>query len=67
MHPPERRGRLVAAALVLALLALVSGPSVRAADPMPAPVMAPLPTGTYRLDPAHASLLFRVDHMGMSN
>jgi len=67
MHPPERRGRLVAAALVLALLALVSGPSVQAADPMPAPVMAPLPAGTYRLDPAHASLLFRVDHMGMSN
>ncbi|HEX6927815.1 MAG TPA: YceI family protein [Gammaproteobacteria bacterium] len=27
----------------------------------------PVPAGTYTLDPAHASLLFRVDHLGFSN
>jgi polyisoprenoid-binding protein YceI len=34
---------------------------------MPAPVTTPLRAGTYRLDPAHASLLFRVAHLGMSH
>lgn len=31
------------------------------------PAPAPIPAGTYSLDPAHASLVFRVSHMGFSN
>ena len=46
-------------------LCLLTWPA-QAADQMPAPSAAPLPAGVYRLDPAHASLLFRVDHLGMS-
>ena len=42
------------------LLALAIAAPCRAAEPMPEPSTAPLPAGTYRLDPAHASLLFRV-------
>ncbi|MGE0044839.1 MAG: YceI family protein [Hyphomonadaceae bacterium] len=32
-----------------------------------APDVSALPAGEYRLDPAHASLIFRVDHLGFSN
>ncbi|HEV2561824.1 MAG TPA: YceI family protein [Rhizomicrobium sp.] len=31
------------------------------------PVSTPAPAGDYTLDKAHASLIFRVDHMGFSN
>lgn len=31
------------------------------------PPMDPPPAGEYRLDPAHASIVFRVDHIGFSN
>jgi polyisoprenoid-binding protein YceI len=34
---------------------------------VPAPSTAPVPAGEYTLDRAHASLLFRVDHMGFSH
>ena len=34
---------------------------------MVAPRADEIPAGTYTLDPAHASLLFRVDHLGFSN
>ena len=36
------------------------------AQSMPEPVGSP-PAGTYKLDRAHASLNFRVSHMGFSN
>jgi polyisoprenoid-binding protein YceI len=36
------------------------------AAPAPLPSDAP-PHGEYRLDPSHASLLFKVDHIGFSN
>lgn len=32
-----------------------------------APAETPAPAGTYRLDKSHASLLFKVDHIGFSN
>mgnify|MGYP001371877192 CR=1 FL=1 len=51
--------------VLLALLLFVT--PARAADEMPEPVWRPLPAGVYTLDPAHASLLFRVDHLGMSH
>ena len=49
------------------LLVLGVSAPCRAAEPMPEPSTAPLPAGTYKLDPAHASLLFRVDQLGMSH
>ena len=48
------------------LVMLTIGTPCGAADPMPEPVTTPLPSGIYKLDPAHASLLFRADHLGMS-
>ena len=59
----------VAGALVLAAC---SPPAERAHAPPPAPapakpVAADIPAGAYRLDKAHASLNFRVNHMGMSH
>jgi polyisoprenoid-binding protein YceI len=51
------------AALALAALLLPPLPT-GAADI--APLETDLPAGSYRLDPAHASLVFRVDHLSMS-
>lgn len=48
--------------------ALAAGPA-RAEDP-PAPVpfaLAPAPAGSYSLDKSHASLVFRINHLGFSN
>ena len=36
------------------------------AAPAPAPVKADVPAGEYTLDKGHGSLIFRVDHLGMS-
>lgn len=44
---------------ILVLLVFVAGSSTALA--------ATVPAGTYTLDPAHASLIFRVDHIGFSN
>jgi polyisoprenoid-binding protein YceI len=33
----------------------------------PAPVNTDLPAGAYKIDPAHASLIFKVNHLGFSN
>jgi polyisoprenoid-binding protein YceI len=63
---------------VLAVLALVAfaGCSQPASDRAPsgaqtqssaAPAVADVPAGAYRLDKTHASLTFRVSHMGFSN
>ncbi|MDX2234298.1 MAG: YceI family protein [Hyphomonadaceae bacterium] len=60
--------RLIAAA-VLAMLAACAPASAPPADAPPAPV-APaavtVPAGRYTLDKTHASLIFRVDHLGFS-
>lgn len=44
-------------------------PAAQAAPPAAAPVEEPIdvPAGAYTLDPAHTSVLFRVDHLGFSN
>jgi polyisoprenoid-binding protein YceI len=36
-------------------------------DAVPPPSTAPVPAGSYTLDKAHSSLIFRVSHMGFSN
>ena len=50
---------------VLVMLGIATPSS--AAEPVPEPVTTPLPAGVYKLYLAHASLLFRVDHLGMSH
>jgi polyisoprenoid-binding protein YceI len=62
--------RVLAAAAVAALTAL-SFPSAgadekKAADEVPLPSTAPIPAGEYRLDKMHATLLFRISHLGFS-
>src|SRR2546423_12052 len=52
-------GILVAAALVQPTLSAVPE-SIR-------PVATDVPAGEYRLDPSHASLIFRVNHLGFSH
>ena len=52
-------GALVAAALVLPTLSARSGPIT--------PVATEVPAGAYTLDPSHASLIFRVNHLGFSH
>ena len=53
---------LMACALAaLTLFSTNARPDVEAAPNTP-----DVPAGTYRLDPAHASLIFRVDHLGFS-
>lgn len=56
--------------LVLGAVALTAG--VGRSDPAPMPaetarVIQDLPAGAWRLDRAHGSLIFRVDHLGFSN
>ncbi|GAB4523158.1 MAG: YceI family protein [Amphiplicatus sp.] len=51
----------------LALGAAAPAPAVgEEAASVPAASADPLPAGTYRLDKYHASLIFRVDHLGFS-
>jgi polyisoprenoid-binding protein YceI len=52
--------------LVLALVLCVPGGSPRAEE-VPAPGTGPVPAGSYTLDKAHASLIFRVSHLGFSH
>ena len=63
---------LLAAGLAVALVACTppapQAPEATApAAPAAAPVVADIPAGEYRLDKAHATLLFRVSHLGFSN
>jgi polyisoprenoid-binding protein YceI len=51
--------------VALALLALAAAASPAAAQQPAAP--APPPAGAYRVDPPHASLNFRISHLGLSN
>jgi polyisoprenoid-binding protein YceI len=50
---------------MITAVALLMLPAAAWAD-TPAPVKTDLPAGTYTLDKSHASLLFRVDHLGFS-
>ena len=59
---PSLAGRALA---VLAACALHPTGDAFAADAV-LPVATEVPAGTYRLDPAHASLIFRVSHLGFS-
>ncbi|MEZ5667488.1 MAG: YceI family protein [Alphaproteobacteria bacterium] len=60
LYHASRRLRGAAAAI---LLSVAAGPALaQAGDPV-----AELPAGTYGLDRAHASLIFRVDHLGFSH
>lgn len=62
--------QLIAVALLaLGAASVQSGAadSKAAPDSVPPPSSAPVPAGTYTLDKAHASLLFRVDHLSFSN
>jgi len=58
MHALTRRATIAAAVFALTL-------SAWAASPDPAPIEAP--AGTYVLEKTHASLLWRIRHMGLSN
>jgi polyisoprenoid-binding protein YceI len=49
---------------LIAALALLATATAQAQ--MPPPSREPLPKGTYTLDKPHASLIFRVDHLGFS-
>lgn len=68
--------RLMTAGLMLALVACSQQKPTppKAAQPAPAPETAApalestkAPAGAYKLDPAHTSLIFRVNHLGLSN
>jgi polyisoprenoid-binding protein YceI len=52
--------------VLLAALCSVVPFTAQSAD-VPLPVQGALPAGTYTLDKAHASLLFRVNHLGFSH
>lgn len=55
-------------AQILVVLAMASGPIAAqpASEPAHRPVSTLAPAGDYRLDPAHARLVFRVGHLGFS-
>ena len=57
-----RTSRLAPASLAL----LLAGPAAAEAPLADGTIPGAIPAGTYRLDPAHSSLFFRVDHLGMS-
>jgi polyisoprenoid-binding protein YceI len=57
------------AAIAVAVLVSLQGGLARAAEPTappPASPIGPAPAGQYQLDKSHASLLFRVSHLGFS-
>lgn len=73
--PNMMKPRATIGPCVLLILSACSGPtppettqteSGAPATPAAAPVATDAPAGDYTLDPAHASLIFRVDHLGFS-
>jgi polyisoprenoid-binding protein YceI len=61
---------LLARTLAISLatpLGLACVPALAADSSVPAAAAAPVPAGAYTLDKAHASLLFRVDHLSFSH
>jgi polyisoprenoid-binding protein YceI len=59
--------KALALAGAAALFATVSLQNFAAEQVVPSASTAAIPAGAYTLDKAHASLLFRVDHLGFSN
>lgn len=53
--------------LTFTATALLFATPVAAADKTMTPSEAPVPAGDYTLDKAHASLIFKVNHLGFSN
>ena len=49
------------------LVVLLAVGTAHATDMSIKPIATTAPAGTYSLDPAHASLLFKVNHLGFSN
>ena len=71
MTPPIRN-LMLAAAAAAALAACSPAPTTAtkapaATTPAPKAAVSDAPAGTYFLDPSHASVNFRVSHMGFSN
>jgi polyisoprenoid-binding protein YceI len=64
MYPNTGITKENAMRLVTALALLVTATATQAQ--IPAPSSEPIPKGTYTLDKSHASLLFRVNHLGFS-
>jgi polyisoprenoid-binding protein YceI len=62
----ERRMRPIATFCAALVLAAAAVPGFAEEQATPAASTAPIPAGAYKLDKAHASLLFRVDHLGFS-
>jgi polyisoprenoid-binding protein YceI len=59
---------LVPVCVALLLAALAPGlASAEDENAVPAASTAPVPAGSYTLDKAHASLIFRLDHLGFSH
>lgn len=54
-------------ALAAFLFLAACAPNAPGAEESPAPAATEAPAGRYALDKPHASLLFRVDHLGFSN
>lgn len=54
-------------ALAAILVLAACSPDAPGAEESPAPAASDAPAGHYTLDKAHASLVFRVDHLGFSN
>lgn len=65
------RSVALAAVAGLALASCAAPTATTTATPIStataAPVSLTIPSGTYRLDPTHASLTFRVKHLGLAN
>jgi polyisoprenoid-binding protein YceI len=52
---------------ILGALVLAACSAKAQAPAMPAPDPGPMPAGAYAIDKSHASVVFRVSHMGFSN
>ena len=50
-----------------AIVVMTSAAAIAAEDKVPPPAAAPVPAGAYTLDKSHASLTFKVNHLGFSN
>lgn len=50
-----------------AIVVLTSAAAISAEDKVPPPSSAPVPAGAYTLDKSHASLTFKLSHLGFSN
>ena len=50
-----------------AIVVMTSAAAISAEDKAPPPSAAPVPAGAYTLDKSHASLTFKVNHLGFSN